>query len=168
MLLLEDVIVEIGDRRILDRVRLAVRRGERFGVVATTTAEQDTILSLLAGRRAPTAGRVRIDGLDPVEDAELLTGRIAEDPQAPPTADVLLVTTAATSMSVWPWPPGAAGGAAAPQPPHPTVLLVTATPAQARETCDRVAVLAHGRVVATFETGSSTHTTRPSTTRSTS
>jgi len=176
VLLLEDVTVEVGDRRILDRVRLAVRRGERFGVVAPTTGEQATILSLLAGRRAPTAGRVRIDGLDPVGDAELLTGRVAEDPQGPVTADVLLVTTPTTSMAAWPWArrtadgaaDGAADRAAANEAPDPTVLMVTADAARAREACDRVAVLADGRVVATFEAGSSNHTPRPTNTRSTS
>lgn len=172
MLLLEDVTVEVGDRRILDRVRLAVRRGERFGVVAATPGEQATILSLLAGRRAPTAGRVRIDGLDPVGDAEVLTGRVAEDPQGPVTADVLLVTTPTTSMVAWPWARRTADGAAdvdaASEAPEPTVLMVTADAARAREACDRVAVLADGRVVATFEAGSNNHTPRPTNTRSTS
>lgn len=161
MLLLEDVTVEVGDRRLLDRVRLAVRRGERFGVVASSSGEQAAILSLLAGRREPTAGRVRIDGLDPVEDAELLTGRVAEDPQGAGSADVLLLTTPGPSLAAWPWARAAGGRDAVPAAPHPTVLLVTADAAQARAVCDRVAVLADGRVVATFETDSGSHRTNP-------
>jgi ABC-type transporter Mla maintaining outer membrane lipid asymmetry ATPase subunit MlaF len=172
VLLLEDVTVDIGGQRLLDRVRLAVRRGERFGVVAPTPGEQATILSLLAGRRAPTAGRVRIDGLDPVDDAELLTGRVAEDPQEPGTADVLLVTTPPTSAAAWSSATRADDDAGTPHAPRPTVLLVTADAAQARAVCDRVAVLADGRVVATFPTSANphthNHTHRPPTTRSTS
>jgi ABC-type transport system involved in cytochrome bd biosynthesis fused ATPase/permease subunit len=77
VLLLEDVTAEAAGRRVFDGLDLAVRRGERFGVVCDDQATMQAIVELLAGHRRPTRGRVRVDGIDPVRDAALLTGRIA-------------------------------------------------------------------------------------------
>jgi energy-coupling factor transporter ATP-binding protein EcfA2 len=77
VLLLEDVTAEAAGRRVLDGFDLAVRRGERFGVVCDDDTGLRTLVELLAGHRSPLHGRVRVDGLDPVRDDALLTGRIA-------------------------------------------------------------------------------------------
>jgi ABC-type multidrug transport system ATPase subunit len=157
VLLLEGVIAEAGTRRVLDGLDLAVPRGDCFGVVSTDPDTRRALIGLLAGRRAPTAGRVRIDGLDPVRDAEVLTGRVVVDTTASSAqpsdeggADVWLVLDE-----------GEAALAAADERaaraarlrrvcrgPHRTVLLATDDRPSAEAVCDRVAVLVRGRLSA--------------------
>ncbi len=50
------------ERRALDRVTLAIRPGERVGVVGHTGSGKSTLVQLLAGLSAPTAGRVLLGG----------------------------------------------------------------------------------------------------------
>jgi ABC-2 type transport system ATP-binding protein len=53
------------DGPAVDDLTLTVRRGEVFGVLAEDAGVRSTVLSLAAGRRHPSAGRVRILGRDP-------------------------------------------------------------------------------------------------------
>lgn len=46
----------------LQEVNLAIRRGERVGIVGTTGSGKSTLLDLLMGLLAPTRGAIRIDG----------------------------------------------------------------------------------------------------------
>ncbi len=145
MLLLEHLTVSTGNGRKLEGVDLVVRRGERHGAVATDPRVRAAVIELLLGRRRPDRGRVRVDGLDPVCDAELLAGRIhlaghpGGDLPAAPAADVLLLEAAAGVTDVLDdLPP--AGRRAAPRTPV-TVLLLTDDPVLAERHCDRVSRL---------------------------
>ncbi|GHG02031.1 ABC-F family ATP-binding cassette domain-containing protein [Streptomyces hydrogenans] len=57
---LHDVTVSRGERLLLDDVSLAVRPGERVGIVGENGAGKSTLLHLLAGRIAPHEGRVTV------------------------------------------------------------------------------------------------------------
>jgi ABC-2 type transport system ATP-binding protein len=58
-----------GDVVALDRVDLAVRRGEIVAVLGPNGAGKTTAISLMLGLRRPTAGTVRVFGLDPRDPA---------------------------------------------------------------------------------------------------
>jgi ATP-binding cassette subfamily C protein len=53
---------EDGAPLALDRVSLAIRRGESIGIVGPTGAGKSTLVDVLLGLLAPTSGRVLIDG----------------------------------------------------------------------------------------------------------
>ncbi|MFB7425986.1 ABC-F family ATP-binding cassette domain-containing protein [Streptomyces hydrogenans] len=57
---LHDVTVSRGERLLLDDVSLAVRPGERVGIVGENGAGKSTLLHLLASRIAPDEGRVTV------------------------------------------------------------------------------------------------------------
>jgi iron complex transport system ATP-binding protein len=67
-----DRIVEVegasfayGARRVLDRVSLRAGAGEFVGLVGPNGAGKSTLIRLVAGLAAPSAGTVRLGGLDP-------------------------------------------------------------------------------------------------------
>jgi len=79
-----DVVVEVehlrkvyGHRVVaVDDVSFAVRRGEIFGLLGSNGAGKTTTVECVQGLRTPTAGRVRVLGLDPREHAAELRGRV--------------------------------------------------------------------------------------------
>ena len=75
MLLVEDVVVQIEARRLLDRASLVVPRGAWVAVVTDDVPAGRVLLELLAGERRPSAGRIRVDGHDPAANPAL-EGRI--------------------------------------------------------------------------------------------
>ncbi|WP_275693290.1 ATP-binding cassette domain-containing protein [Nocardioides sp. TF02-7] len=58
---LAGVSVRYADRLVLDRVDLAIRPGERVGVVGDNGAGKSTLLAVLAGQVTPTAGDRRVE-----------------------------------------------------------------------------------------------------------
>ncbi|WP_374694048.1 ABC-F family ATP-binding cassette domain-containing protein [Cellulomonas fimi] len=55
----EDVTLAFGDKVLLDDVTWRLGPGDRIGVVGVNGAGKTTLLRLLAGRLAPTSGRVK-------------------------------------------------------------------------------------------------------------
>ena len=53
---------EEGAPLALDRVALAIRRGESIGIVGPTGAGKSTLVDVLLGLLPPTSGRVMVDG----------------------------------------------------------------------------------------------------------
>jgi iron complex transport system ATP-binding protein len=83
MLVVENVTLAYGPRRVLHGVSLAVRPGEVLALVGPNGAGKSTVLRACAGELAPVAGRItvggaEIAGLAPVERAR----RVAVVPQA--------------------------------------------------------------------------------------
>ncbi|WP_432482465.1 ABC transporter transmembrane domain-containing protein [Kineococcus esterisolvens] len=62
-------------------VTLTAGEGEMLGVVTTDVAVADDLVAVLAGRRAPEAGAVRVRGLDPVAaDPAAVRGQLLVEP----------------------------------------------------------------------------------------
>jgi len=142
VLLLEDLTIPADHSRWLEGVDVVVRRGERYGLVVSDHVVRSAIVALLAGHTVPERGRVRVDGLDPVADADLLQGRVhvVSDaaPGTPPglRADVLVLapSSGAPRHLDEVLAPPADDSPRAPV----TVLLVTDTPSLAARYCDRL------------------------------
>ncbi|HWM09337.1 MAG TPA: ABC transporter ATP-binding protein [Solirubrobacteraceae bacterium] len=63
-------------------VSLQVRRGELFALLGTNGAGKTTTIEVLEGLQRPTAGRVRVLGMDPIDDRARLrprTGMMLQD-----------------------------------------------------------------------------------------
>jgi ABC-2 type transport system ATP-binding protein len=76
MIVLDDVTRTFGVVRALDGLSVAVRRGEVFGLLGHNGAGKTTTVRLVAGLLAPTAGCVRVDGLDPDTDGAAVRRRL--------------------------------------------------------------------------------------------
>jgi iron complex transport system ATP-binding protein len=68
-----DLRVEIAGRCVVDRLNLALDKGERLAILGCNGAGKSTLLSTLAGLRSPAAGRILLAG----EDFHALTPRQA-------------------------------------------------------------------------------------------
>jgi ABC-type multidrug transport system ATPase subunit len=68
LLRLEGLTVRYGGFTAVDRLDLAVKPGELFGLLGPNGAGKSSTLRVLIGQRRPSAGRVRIAGLDVVAD----------------------------------------------------------------------------------------------------
>ena len=55
---------DFGKVRALDRVSLAVPRGEIYGLLGPNGSGKSTMIRILCGLLAPTEGTARVDGLD--------------------------------------------------------------------------------------------------------
>lgn len=66
-----------GDNRAVDGVDLAVGRGRVFGLLGPNGAGKTTTVRILATLLKPDAGSAKVLGLDVVDDADALRGRIS-------------------------------------------------------------------------------------------
>jgi len=82
MIRVEDLVVTLGGRRVLDGVSMAVDEGEFVGLVGANGAGKTTLLRCLAGVFSPDGGVVTVDG-DAVDGlrARESSRRIAVVPQ---------------------------------------------------------------------------------------
>lgn len=72
-----------GAIEALRGVDLEVRPGEIFGLIGANGAGKSTLIKLLVGTTRPTAGALRVLGLDPVKQAGQLRKQVGYMPQAP-------------------------------------------------------------------------------------
>ncbi len=54
-----------GGLRVLDEVALAVEPGGQLAIMGPSGSGKSTLLAIIGGLEEPTAGRVRLDGVDP-------------------------------------------------------------------------------------------------------
>jgi len=62
---LDGVTQDAGDRRLWNDLSFTIERGEFVAVLGPNGAGKTTLARLLLGLSEPTAGRVRVDGIDP-------------------------------------------------------------------------------------------------------
>lgn len=61
---LQNVSLELGERRVLDDVNFGVRQGETKAVLGPSGAGKSTLLKMILGLVKPDTGSVRVDGKD--------------------------------------------------------------------------------------------------------
>jgi ABC-type multidrug transport system ATPase subunit len=72
----EGVSRDFGPVRALDRVSVAVPRGEIYGLLGPNGSGKSTLIRILCGLLTPTEGRAWVDGLDVSEQGEAVRTRI--------------------------------------------------------------------------------------------
>jgi ABC-2 type transport system ATP-binding protein len=80
-----------GDFAALEGVSFDVAEGEIVGLLGLNGAGKSTTLRILAGLTPPSAGTVRIDGVDTVADPGAMHARIGFLPETPPLYDDMTV-----------------------------------------------------------------------------
>jgi ABC-2 type transport system ATP-binding protein len=65
---LEELQVRYGDRIAVRNLTLTVEPGEIFGLIGPNGAGKTSTLSVVEGLLVPSAGRVRVFGVDPARD----------------------------------------------------------------------------------------------------
>jgi len=73
-----------GDRRAVDDLSFSVSKGEVVGFLGPNGAGKSTTLRMLTGFLPPTAGRIRIDGLDMLAEPVAAKRRIGYMPESCP------------------------------------------------------------------------------------
>jgi NitT/TauT family transport system ATP-binding protein len=73
---LDEVVCRLGSFLAVHDLSFSVQRGEIVALVGKTGAGKSTALNLIMGSIRPTAGRVKVEGIDPFGQAASLRGKI--------------------------------------------------------------------------------------------
>jgi len=85
LVVVRDASFRYGEQLALDRVSFAARGGELVGLIGPNGAGKSTLVRLVAGLSSPSAGSVRLSGLDPATAPRREVARVcALVPQEPP------------------------------------------------------------------------------------
>lgn len=98
MMSLQSVSFGFGDRSVLRECSLFVETGEIVALLGVNGAGKSTLMRLLAGLLAPEAGIVRIDGLDPIQQAQRVAKIVGYIPEGNPLYDHMTIGEYVMSM----------------------------------------------------------------------
>ncbi len=88
MLTLQNIYVQYGDRKLLDRINFTAKPGERIGLVGRNGAGKSTIMKIIAGEMSPQEGEV-------VVPSQFTVGYLHQDMLMPKGKTVLAETMSA-------------------------------------------------------------------------
>ncbi|MEA4929225.1 MAG: ABC transporter ATP-binding protein [Candidatus Limiplasma sp.] len=91
MIEVQGVSKRYGSVEALRNVSLKAPRGKILGLLGQNGAGKTTLLNIVTGYLAPTAGRVLIDGNDPLLSPELAKRELGYLPEQPPLYDEMTV-----------------------------------------------------------------------------
>jgi ABC-2 type transport system ATP-binding protein len=80
-----------GDRKAVGPISFSIAKGEVVGLLGLNGAGKTTTLRILACDLLPSAGSVRVDGLDVVDHPDEVRARIGYLPDTPPLYDEMTV-----------------------------------------------------------------------------
>ncbi|MCZ6635037.1 MAG: ABC transporter ATP-binding protein [bacterium] len=80
---IENLSHQYGERLALDGVNLQIKAGEIFGLLGPNGGGKTTLFRILSTLLTPTRGRVRVLGVDPVDDGASVRSRIGVVFQSP-------------------------------------------------------------------------------------
>ncbi|HYH06297.1 MAG TPA: ABC transporter ATP-binding protein [Thermoanaerobaculia bacterium] len=83
MIEIDDLTKRYGDFTAVDRLALRAADGEIFGFLGPNGAGKTTTIRIIAGLSLPTSGRVRINGVDVVNDSERAKAFVGYVPDRP-------------------------------------------------------------------------------------
>lgn len=81
MIEISGLVVEFGAFRAVDALDLTVPEGCLYGLLGPNGAGKSTTIGCIAGLLAPTAGRIRVDGLSPLDAPSIVRTRLGVVPQ---------------------------------------------------------------------------------------
>jgi ABC-2 type transport system ATP-binding protein len=76
-----ELTIDYGEHRAVDRLSFAVRPGEIYGLLGSNGAGKSSTIKAIVGLVRPTAGRVRVFGLDAVTDSLGVKERVGYVPE---------------------------------------------------------------------------------------
>lgn len=80
-IVVRDLVVRYGERRVLDRLSLSVAAGEVYALLGGNGAGKSTTLQALLGFLKPQSGVVQVAGRDPAAEPEAVRRAIAYIPE---------------------------------------------------------------------------------------
>lgn len=81
MIEISGLVVEYGTLRAVDDLTLRIPEGSLYGLLGPNGAGKSTTIACIAGLRAPTAGRLIVDGVDVVAEPRAVRSRLGVVPQ---------------------------------------------------------------------------------------
>ncbi|MDX2055247.1 MAG: ABC transporter ATP-binding protein [Polyangiaceae bacterium] len=92
MIEIQDLYKYYGDRRVIGPLSAKIEQGQIVGLLGLNGAGKTTTLRILACDLLPTSGSVRVDGVDVVENPELVRAKIGYLPDTPPLYNEMRVS----------------------------------------------------------------------------
>ena len=94
MVTLSGVTKRYGEKTAVENLNFTVKQGQVLGLLGVNGAGKTTTLSILTGYLAPTAGTVRIGGVDLMAEPRQAKRQIGYLPEVPPLYDEMTVRAA--------------------------------------------------------------------------
>ena len=84
MIRAENLTKRYGQHVAIDRLNFTIEKGEVLGLLGPNGAGKSTTMNIVTGYLSATEGRVLVDGLDVLENAEEVKSKIGYMPEQPP------------------------------------------------------------------------------------